>query len=263
MFGFLRRRRRRAIRAREFPRAWRRCVERNVAAFGRLASAQQEELLGHAAVLLEEKNWEGCGGLELTDEIRVTIAAEAARLLVGRDTEYFPTIRSVLVYPGTIQEPLNTHLGHDLSVEDVRHAAGMATGRLGAILLAWDSVRQGSAVHDDAHNVVLHEFAHELDYQDGVFDGAPLLGKNSRYRAWASALQPEFDRHQAAVNSGEATFLDPYGATDPAEFFAVLTETYFERPDALRAEHPALYERLRDFYDPGPPARPPTAIDNA
>jgi Mlc titration factor MtfA (ptsG expression regulator) len=253
MFGFFRRRRRRAIREREFPREWRQVVERNVAAFGALGSAQQAELLGHALVLLEEKNWEGCGGLVLTDEVRVTIAAEAARLLLGRETEYFPTVRSILVYPGTITEPLDAHFGHEAAGEDLRHSAGIATGRLGAILLSWDAVQHGSAVHDDASNVVLHEFAHELDYQDGAFDGAPRLGSSARYRAWAGALQPEFDQHQAAVEAGRKTMLDAYGATNPAEFFAVLTETFFERPAKLRAEHPALYEQLRDFYrqDPG------------
>jgi Mlc titration factor MtfA (ptsG expression regulator) len=248
MISYFRRRRRRALMARPFPTAWRAYVDKNVSAFARLDAARQAALLGHAQVLLVEKNWEGCGGLALTDEIRVTIAAQAARLLLGRPGDYFPTVRSILVYPSTVVERRESHRGGGIWEEDDQHSAGLATGRLGAIVIAWDAARHGARRPSDGHDVVLHEFAHELDYQDGHFDGAPPLASAAEYRAWSEALRPEFEKLQAAVEAGEQTVLDAYGATDPAEFFAVLTETFFEKPRELLERHPALYERLRQFY---------------
>lgn len=252
VFGFLRRRRRRALRAQPFPDAWRRYVEENVSAFQRLRRQEQDELLGHAQVLLAEKHWEGCGGLVLTDEIRVTIAAQAALLLLHRDEDYFPTVVSVLVYPAALSERKERPAAGGVWEEHESDFVGRAMGNLNAIVLAWDSVREGAANPDDGHNVVLHEFAHELDFQDGTFNGAPWLPTAAAYRAWARALAPAFEQHRAAVDAGERTAIDSYGAKDPAEFFAVLTETFFERPTVLREAQPDVYEQLRSFYQQDP-----------
>lgn len=256
VFDILRRRRRAKLRATPFPAEWRAHVERNLPHFARLAPAEQAELLGHAQVLLAEKRFEGCDGLELTDEIRVTIAAQAARLLLHRDDDYFPTVASVLVYPAAVAHTAVEHLDGGIVAESEMGAAGLATGRLGAIVLAWDNVTHGLSAPGDARDVVLHEFAHELDYQDRTFDGTPVLGSHAAYRAWGRAMQAGFEAHQAAVDSGARTVIDAYGATNPAEFFAVLTEHFFERPAELRERHPALYAALREFYRQDPASAP-------
>lgn len=258
MFAFLRRRRRRKLSAHPPPVEWRRIAEANIPSFTRGSSAEQTELLNHARILLDEKHWEGSGGLELTEEIRVTIAVQAARLLLGNPSDYFPSVRTVLVYPTTIEQSGPRHEGGGVWSEHERPAAGLATGRLGVIVLAWDAVRHGARAPDDGYDVVLHEFAHALDFEDGNFNGAPALDSSQEYRAWARALQPAFDEHQRAIDNGAATLLDAYGATDPAEFFAVLTETFFERPRELKTKHPELYNQLRQFYRQDP-ARPPAS----
>lgn len=256
MLGLLRRRRRRRLRAQPFPDAWLAIVERNIPQFTRLDEAQRRELIGHAQVLLAEKRFEGCGGLELTDEIRVTIAVQAARLLLNRPDDYFPTVTSILVYPAAVSHKRSEVLAEGIWEESEMGVAGLATGRQGAIVLAWDDVLHGLSEPGDARDVTLHEFAHELDYQDRAFDGTPSLESRAAYRAWGRAMQPAFDAHRAAVAAGERSVLDAYGATNPAEFFAVLTEHFFERPTELRDRHPPLYEVMKAFYRQDP------AIDN-
>lgn len=241
-------RRRAKLRAQPFSAEWRAYVDRNIPLFARLGPAAQTEILGHAHVLLAEKHFEGCGGLELTDEIRVTIAVQAARLLLNREDDYFPTVTSILVYPVSVAHATTEDLGHGIWEESEIAAAGLATGNQGAIVLAWDDATHGLSEPDDARDVILHEFAHELDYQDRSFDGTPLLGSRAAYRAWGRAMQAEFAAHKSAVDAGARTVIDAYGATNPAEFFAVLTEHFFERPNELRDRHPTLYEALKEFY---------------
>jgi Mlc titration factor MtfA (ptsG expression regulator) len=256
MLAFLRRRRRRKLSAHAPPAEWRRIAEANIPSFARLSAAEQTELLTHARILLHEKHWEGSGGLELTEAIRVTIAVQAARLLLGNPGDYFPNVRTVLIYPSTVAQTGARHEGGGVWSEHERPEAGLATGRMGVIVLAWDSVRHSARTPDDGYDVVLHEFAHALDFEEGHFNGAPALDSAQEYRAWARALQPAFEQHQRAVDSGAKTLLDAYGAINPAEFFAVLTETFFERPMELKRKHPGIYDQLRHFYrqDPARPA---------
>ena len=250
MFG-LRERRRRRLRATPCPPAWRSIVEQRFPMFGRLARADQDELLGHIQVFLDEKKFEGCGGLEITDEIRVTIAAQACMLLLHREPHYYPRLVSILVYP------------HPYVAQAVERLPGGIvsegpSGRLGEswvddiVVLAWDAVRAGASDAGDGHNVVLHEFAHQLDQEDGTSNGAPILDHRSQYVAWARILGDEFASLRAAAERGATTDIDPYGATNPAEFFAVVTEAFFERPAALKSKHPELYEELRLFYHQDP-----------
>ncbi len=147
------------MRAQPFPATWRVHVEKNIPLFARRSVTEQSEVLGHAQVLLAEKHFEGCGGLELTDEIRVTIAAQAARLLLNREDDYFPTVTSVLVYPAAVAHEAKEHLGGGIWEESESAAAGLATGHLGAIFLAWDNTAHGLAEPGDARDVILHEFA--------------------------------------------------------------------------------------------------------
>jgi len=256
VFGFLKRRRRERVRARPFPPEWRAVLERRFPLYERLSPEDRRELEGHVQVFLEEKSFEGAGGLEIRDEIRVLVAAQACVLLLRRDTDYYPRMRSVVVYPaaylaehrsaegGVVTEGRQTRLGESWSS--------------GAVVLSWSDVRAGARDLRDGHNVVFHEFAHQLDLEDGGVDGVPELEGGSAYRAWARVFAAEYLELRRNARAGRSSVLDDYGATEPAEFFAVATEAFFEKPLALRRKHPELYAELAAFYrqDPAGDAAP-------
>lgn len=252
VLGLLSRRRRAKLRAQPVPPAWRAIVERNLPVFRRLSAADQAELLGHVQVFLAEKHFEGCGGLALTDEIRVTIAAQACLLLLHRDADYYPRLRSILLYPSGYTVPDERHVGGGLWEEASDDRLGHTQQRLGALVLAWDSARHGALEPTDGENLVLHEFAHQLDFEDDATNGTPALASRAEYLAWGRVMSEEFEALRAAEEEGRPTVIDQYGATDPAEFFAVVTEAFFERPHALRRRHPELYETLARFYRQDP-----------
>ena len=224
----------------------------------RLTIADQDELLGHARVLLEEKNFEAAGGLLMRDEVRVTIAAQAAILLLHRPTDYFSRLTSIIVYP-TGYLAGGSHVDGGVWSEGEEHLLGHTQRDLRALVLAWDEVRAGAADPYDGENLVLHEFAHQLDFEDGSTDGTPALDTGAQMRAWATVLGDELEALRQAADAGEATLLDPYGAEDAAEFFAVATETFFERAEELSRQHPRLYAELRRFYAQDPIAWQPRA----
>jgi Mlc titration factor MtfA (ptsG expression regulator) len=218
----------------------------------RLAPNDQDELLGHARVLLEEKHFEGAGGLLMRDEVRVTIAAQAAVLLVHREPRYFPRLTTIIVYPtGYVAAGATADEG-GLWSEGEEHLLGHTGRDLRALILAWDEVRAGAADPDDGQNLVLHEFAHQLDFEDGTTDGTPPLDSNAGARSWAEVFGHELEALRRAADAGDPTVLDSYGAEDPAEFFAVATETFFERATDLARHHPRLYDELRRFYRQDP-----------
>ena len=254
MLRLLRERRRRQLRSRPFPEEWRAIIAGNLPFFSRLTAADQEELLGHVQVFLAEKRFEGCDGLKLTDEIRLTIATQACLLLLHRKTDYYPRLLTILVYPaGFVVE-------RDEPVDDVIWEEGRE-GRLGetapqmrSLVLAWDAARYGALDPSDGKNVILHEFAHQLDFEDFVADGVPALGSRNDKRSWAEVMAMEFAALRAADDTGIPTLLDSYGASNPAEFFAVATEAFFERPLALRQRRPQLFAELQRFYRQDPAA---------
>jgi MtfA peptidase len=244
-------RRRAQILEGPFPVEWRAILERNVRLVSRLDAAEKETLENDVRIFLAEKHFEGCGGLELTDEMRVTIAGQACLLLLHlEEKDVFPTVESVLVYPSAYKAPRVARPG-GIVVDDVPRAG--EAWQQGTMVLAWDEVVR--AAHGHRHNLVLHEFAHALDQEDGSADGAPVLPTRAMYGPWARVLGAEYAELVRAIRDGHPTSLDPYGATSPAEFFAVVTEAFFERPRDLRGRHPALYEQLRTFYRQDPAAR--------
>lgn len=253
MIRWLTRRRRDEIRRRPFPAAWRAVVDHNVPYVALLPAADRAELEGHVNVFLAEKHFEGCNGLEITDEIRVTIAAQACILLLHRQTDYFSRLVSILVYPSAYVASGERHLGGGLVTDepDVRLGESWVSG---VVVLVWDSVRADAADVHDAHNVVLHEFAHQLDQETGGADGAPLLPRRSMYVAWARVLGHDFEQLVQDTERRHRTLIDAYGATNPAEFFAVATETFFEKPRQLKSQFPDLYEQLQAFYRQDPAA---------
>ncbi|HVF39188.1 MAG TPA: M90 family metallopeptidase [Gemmatimonadaceae bacterium] len=252
MTGYLARRRRDKLRAAPLPSEWRRILFSNVPLYERLSDADKRELEGHIQVMLSEKHWEGCGGLELTDEIRLTIAAQACVLLLHRDADYYPGVKSILVYPSTYVTEGERHIGGGIWEEGEEELLGHTQHRLGAVVLAWDASLHGSRIYGDGVNVVLHEFAHQLDFENDGTDGTPALQSNHAYISWARVLGKEFEQLREAHAVGRPAFLDRYGATNPAEFFAVATEFFFERPAEMEARHPDLYAELKAFYQQDP-----------
>ena len=259
MITWLRKRRRERIRSEPFPRHWRSILERNVPLFSRLPASDREELLGLVKVFIAEKHWEGCGGLELTDEIRVTIAAQACVLLLHRDHDFYPRVTSILVYPSAYVAREERSIGGGIWEEGDEERLGHTHERMGVIVLAWDAALHGSRIWNDGPNVVLHEFAHQLDFENASTDGTPLLDSRQQYISWARVLGAEYEQLRRIEASGGDSFLDTYGASNPAEFFAVVTEFFFERPAELQLRHPSLYEELRKFYRQDPASFPAEA----
>ncbi len=229
-------------------------IERNFPYFERLSKDDQRELLGHVRVFLDEKKFEGCGGLELTDEMKLTIAAQACLLLLHRQTDYYPGLDVILVYPHAYRATGRERAGGGVVLEHDQVRLGESHQR-GIVVLSWDAVKKGAADPADGHNVVLHEFAHKLDEEDGAADGAPVLERRSSYAPWARVLGAEFEMLSEATRQNRETDIDAYGATNPAEFFAVITEEFFETPEKLAKNHPHLYEQLTEFYLQDPLAR--------
>src|SRR4030095_6307147 len=221
MYGLLKGGRRRRLQAQTFPKDWVATIQRSVLFFRRLSVSDQIELLGHIQVFLAEKRFEGCGGLAITDEIRVTIAAQACLLLLHRETDYFPGLLTILVYPSAYMVQEDHQIGEHVWGERTVGRLGETGRRMGSLVLAWGAVKHGAADPSDGKNVVLHEFAHQLDYENHAADGVPALATREQQLAWSEVMKTEFASLRAADETGIPTLLDTYGATDPGEFFAV------------------------------------------
>jgi len=252
VLALIKKRRRRRLRSRIVPSVWGVILARNLPIYRRLPAEDQLELLGHVQVFLDEKKFEGCGGLKLTDEIRLTIAGQACLLLLHRETDYYPQLSTILVYPSMYIAHGERHLEGPIWEEGGQHLLGHTQHRLGTIVLAWDAAEQGAANATDGRNLILHEFAHQLDFEDYATNGAPVLPTKADSVKWARVMNREFNALRRADENGIPTLLDTYGATNPAEFFAVITEAFFERPVALRSMHPELYKELQRFYRQDP-----------
>ena len=248
---YLLERKRRAIRARPFPAAWRAILKRLVPCFRALPADLQLQLKRHIQVFLAEKAFLGCDGLEITDEIRVTIAAQACLLILNRPTNYYPGLTQILVYPRPFVAPRR----HTDEAGVIHHGHQVLSGESwsqGQVILSWQDTLDGAAAPHDGQNVVIHEFAHQLDQATGSANGAPALARRAHYERWSAVLGAEFETLQARTARREDTLFDDYGATDPAEFFAVISEVFFEQPQRMATEHPALYQELRAFYQLDP-----------
>jgi Mlc titration factor MtfA (ptsG expression regulator) len=222
-----------------------------------LDDAERTELRAMMQVFLEEKQWEGCGGLDLTDEIRVTIAAQACLLQLGLPHDYYRNVESILVYPTTVVPP-ERQTGVFERVDGPVEAIGPILGQAfaqGPVILVWDAVLRGARHPEQGHNVVYHEFAHKLDMLDGAADGTPQLADREQFDEWVGVCSREFLRLRGLADKGHKTFLDAYGATNEAEFFAVATEEFFDRPLALLKHAPDLYRVLNAYYRQDPAGR--------
>ncbi|MCG8614431.1 MAG: zinc-dependent peptidase, partial [Pseudomonadales bacterium] len=229
-----------------FPMEWERIINANVPIYKKLPVALKVQLRQLIKRFMQKKQFHGCAGLVITDEIRLTIAAEACLLLLNRPTNEYYYLQHILVYPAAYVAKQKGSNEHGI-VEELQRSLAGESWTQGKVILSWDDVMKGSRNFTDGHNVVLHEFAHQLDQESGSANGAPLLGPNSSYQSWAQTLSHEFEKLRHASAGGLHTVLDYYGATNPAEFFAVATETFFEKPDALKHRHPALFNELKKF----------------
>lgn len=239
----------------EFPALWEEVLQKRVPFYRFLSEPDRRELRSYIRWFIGSKEFEGAAGLVITDEIRVTVAAQASLLLLHRETPCYERLRLIRLYPGGCFHQSSTKT---LSGESWQH---------GVVILAWDSVRGGAANPFDGENVALHEFAHQLDQEDGEADGIPLVGRGMPpseqagvYTSWARMLSREYEELRDSIEKGKKTVMDSYGGSDAAEFFAVATECFFEKPKQLCKRHPDLYAALKAFYRQDPaawPAYPP------
>jgi len=233
------------------PAEWDGPLGQRVHYFSLLPPEKQDELRGLVQVFLDEKAFEGCGGLPITDEIRVTIAGYACILLLGGQSDMYPKLRTILVYPRAYVAPHASH-GPDGTVTEGLEGRSGESWSFGNIVLSWKDILRDSANPQLGRNVVFHEFAHQLDFEDGSAQGAPILPWDAKYDDWARVLSDEYESLIDSLERGKPSLLDKYGATDPAEFFAVATEAFFLKPADLAARHPELYEQLELYYRQDP-----------
>ena len=246
------RRKREELLSSPLPSDHARIVRARMPVYRRLPDDLSSRLDGLINRFLSEKKFFGAEGLEITDEIRVTIAAQACLLIVNKPNRWFSTLKTIHVYPAVFRSRI-------VGVEDHAHTekhpirSGESWAK-GPVVLAWDHAAYGAFIPHDGNNVVMHEFAHQLDDQTGVTDGAPLLDKGQSASNWARVFRAAYQRLHDDLAMSRENFLNPYGATSPAEFFAVATETFFERPQKLRAQEPDLYRELSLYYRIDPAA---------
>jgi Mlc titration factor MtfA (ptsG expression regulator) len=243
----LQRRKRLARAARPLPAVSSDLLRVRLPVYDELPQPLRQKLDGALQIFLAEKTFVGCNGLTVTDEMRLVIAAHACLLVVNRpgvpERGVYPELHSILVYPDefVVHE---TWEDEDGIVTEGRQVLSGQAWDASRIILSWADVREA----EGDYNVVVHEFAHYLDMEDDAMNGAPALGTRDRYAAWSQAFTAEYERLEAQLEAGRDTFLDPYAATDPAEFFAVVTETFLGEPHELAHEHPALHELLVEYY---------------
>lgn len=254
-FRWWKRRRRRRVLGRSFPAQWLETLETNVRMYSRLTDADKAAVANYVQIFVAEKNWEGCGGLIMTDEVRVTIAAQVAILVLGLADEYFDKVLSILVYPDAYVSPERTETASGLVLEKEVALEGEAWYR-GPIVLSWADVLAGAREGSSRSNLVLHEFAHQLDMLNGnSADGVPPMETTEMYQRWNRVMTQNFQQLIRDCESGRSSFLDCYAATHMSEFFAVVTETFFQSPVGLRNRHPDLYDAFRDYYRQDPAER--------
>jgi Mlc titration factor MtfA (ptsG expression regulator) len=262
VLNWFRKRHRKKLLAKPFPAEWEAIIRRNVAHDSWLAAEERQHLRDLVRVFIAEKRWEGCGGLVLTDEVRVTIAAQACILVLELPHALYQNVNSILVYPSPFVVPPRRPGAFEIPSQPIGGplpALGEAQLR-GPVILVWDAVRRTGRHPESGHNVVYHEFAHKLDMLDGRPDGTPPLHGRAEYQRWIRVCSREYLALRERAARGQHGLLDAYGATNEAEFFAVVTEQFFDQPIALRKRHAELYAVLRAFYRQDPAARVETPV---
>lgn len=247
ILSWFRNRRRRALLAEPFPTAWLPHLDANVGHYALLPSADRDTLRDMLRIFIAEKDWEGCGGLVITDEMRVTIAAQACIPILRLGQDSYAEVTSVLVYPEGFKVPCRRTDGLTVTDED-EERLGEAHVR-GPVVLAWEDVLDTGRNPGRGENLVYHEFAHQLDYLDGTIDGTPPLPSAGAYQAWSAGMGAAF---AGAQHAGRRNYFGSYAATNEGEFFAVATERFFDDPHGLESRHPTVYALLRTYFQLDP-----------
>ena len=224
-------------------------MAKQVPIVSRLPLELRDKLEGKINRFFDPVQFTGCNGQEITEEIQISIAAQACLLVVNSDT-WYDNLTSVLVYPRAFKSRQTQHNGY-VVVEREIVRTGESWSR-GPVILSWSHSQQGAANDTDGHNVVFHEFAHQIDDLTGRTDGVPNLGPNQRYSDWVRVFEKAYDKHVQSVQKGRATVIDAYGAEGYEEFFAVSVEVFFERPASLKKEAPDVYEQLSMLFQLDP-----------
>ena len=257
MFNWLTNRRRKKLNEAPFSVLWEDIILQNVAHYSMLEDDERSHLRALIQVFIAEKHWEGASGLELTDEIRVTISAQACLLLLGLHHNYYRNVQSIIIYPSTVVPPQRKPSFFENAITPVARdqpIIGQAFLQ-GPVIIIWDAALSGGRHPASGHNVIYHEFAHKMDMLDGAADGTPPLRNRAEYRDWVQTCSHEFLRLKQDALKGKKSFLDAYGATNEAEFFAVATEQFFDRPRSMIAHAPDLYRVLKEYYRQDPSGR--------
>lgn len=273
MFGFFRARRRRKLLSEPFPPHWEAVLKRNVGHYPRLSEPERATLRDITRVLIAERGWEGRGGFHVTDEVKVTVAAQAALLLLGLpEHNFFGHVPVVLVFPDAVQSPnpQDDYEDDNLS-ETLRDGEAW---QYGPVILGWRQVLEEGREPSCGHNLVVHEFAHELDMFTGDATGIPPLPTHAERVRWWQVMMKAFQDHKARLDRGEATFfseqageaeyefrLDADQAFDQGgnigmqlnsaplvEFFTDACEAFYTVPHDLEAETPAVFDLLRGYF---------------
>ncbi len=258
-FSWLRERRRKKLRATPFPSEWQAYLERNLSHYRYLSPAEQTMLRDRTRIFVTEKNWEGCNGLTVTDEMKVTIAAHASLMTLGLAGDPFQGLLSILIYPAGYRAPEERWHGA-WSIRGESNMLGTSWYR-GPVILSWEEIQDDAWHPGNGSNLVWHEFAHQIDMLDRSTNGTPPLETHAARRQWHDVMTAEFEQLRRDAQAGRQTLLDTYGAESEAEFFAVATECFFDVPVELRELHPRLYELLAGYYRQDPAARIAGAAD--
>lgn len=248
--SLLKRHHRSKLLAQPFPASWESILAAEWGLWSRFNDAERERLRDVMRILVDEKYWEGCGGVEMDEQIKVLIAAMAATLLMDRDLDFFPNVHTILVYPGAYVQT-QEQVGSDGLV----HAGSSNLGEAwynGPVVLSWQDALQSARHPGRGDNVVQHEFAHTLDMLTGMTNGTPPMRSRSDYAPWHEVMTREFAEVLDVYDRGGRDVIRDYGVTNVAEFFAVTTETFYDAPVDLRSQRPGLYEAFRGFYGVDP-----------
>lgn len=245
--------------AQPMPEAWRALLERTIPIYSQMSGDVRQQLDKLVQQFLYQKKFVGCAGLEITDEMRLTIAGQACLLLLNRPTRVYPGLHAVLVYPTAFMVPRKQVDEAGVVTEARQDLLGESWGD-GRVILSWDHVQRGTADWTDGQNVVLHEFAHQLDSESGSNNGAPYLGSTTNYRSWSAVLSRDYANLRNDAMYQQQSVMDHYGATSPAEFFAVATETFFEKPWQMAERHGELFGELFKYYRVDPRAWLPQPV---
>lgn len=252
--GILRRHHRRSILERPFPDDWEAIILKDVAYDRLLDDEERRHLRSLVAILLDEKHWEGCGGLDLTDRHRVVTAAQAAiPLLACEPADCYHNVRSVLIYPGAYVQQ-QERVGSDGLVHTGSANLGEAWYN-GPVVLSWADTLEASHTPGRGQNVVFHEFAHAVDMMTGMTNGTPPLRHRDHLQPWHTTMTTAFTQLQATYARGGRDVIRPYALTNVAEFFAVTTECFFDAPGPLKAAHGEVYDAFARFWGQDPAAR--------